>query len=190
MQIQTARESHLEPHWTLPSEEGDVCPYCQTPLQPKEQVIVCPTCRVAHHLECWTENRRCTTYGCPVVASGQQRREAPAAPAQRPPRPTLGRRRLPTPPRAGPDLSFAYKVWLLHAFVVLRAVAYPSGYEDGVPPFLSVANAIVSLWAVYVLSKALPSALMGRKRLALKILAWGNVLLSLVALGVYALGQR
>lgn len=43
---------------------GKVCPYCRTAMQPGEQVVVCPECKVPHHAECWQENRSCTTYGC------------------------------------------------------------------------------------------------------------------------------
>jgi len=65
----------VEPHWTLPSETGKLCPYCRSPLHDREQVIVCPACRVAHHLECWIDNGRCTTYGCrEVAAAGLWRR--------------------------------------------------------------------------------------------------------------------
>lgn len=58
-----------QPHWTLAQEAGKPCPYCRTRLHDHEQVIVCPSCHVPHHLECWIDNGRCTTYGCPEVAA-------------------------------------------------------------------------------------------------------------------------
>ena len=53
---------------------GKVCPYCRFPLKPGEEVQVCPSCATPHHLECWHENRGCTTYGCqssPQVGGAQ-----------------------------------------------------------------------------------------------------------------------
>lgn len=64
-----AEPSAGQPHWTLPTEAGRPCPYCRTPLRAEEQVVVCPACRVPHHLECWIDNGRCTTYGCREVAA-------------------------------------------------------------------------------------------------------------------------
>lgn len=43
---------------------GKTCPYCRFPLKPGEQVLLCPACKVPHHLDCWQENEGCTTYGC------------------------------------------------------------------------------------------------------------------------------
>lgn len=40
------------------------CPYCQSPIEPQADTVVCPLCGIPHHRECWEENRRCTTYGC------------------------------------------------------------------------------------------------------------------------------
>ena len=63
---------------------GKTCPYCQFPVKPGEESVVCSACGLAHHAGCWEENGKCTTYGC----NGQ-----PAAP-----------RALP-PPLGGVDLS-------------------------------------------------------------------------------------
>jgi len=43
---------------------GKICPYCQSPIKPDSDVIVCPECGIAHHASCWKENDGCTTYGC------------------------------------------------------------------------------------------------------------------------------
>lgn len=43
-----------------------ICPYCRETLQSasKGAVVFCVSCDVRHHLECWTENKQCTTWGC------------------------------------------------------------------------------------------------------------------------------
>lgn len=43
---------------------GKTCPYCRFPLKPGEPALLCPACKVPHHLDCWQENEGCTTYGC------------------------------------------------------------------------------------------------------------------------------
>ncbi len=45
------------------------CPYCQTPIQPGEQVVFCSACAIPHHRECWEESQGCTTFGCRGAAS-------------------------------------------------------------------------------------------------------------------------
>ncbi|MHB0939627.1 MAG: RING finger protein [Armatimonadota bacterium] len=58
---------------TIPSVVGKTCPYCQTPLKPDANVVLCSSCGMPHHQECWMENGRCTTYGCsgtPQLVSG------------------------------------------------------------------------------------------------------------------------
>lgn len=58
---------------TVPSIVGKTCPYCQTPLKPNSDVVVCNACGMPHHQECWMENGRCTTFGCsgtPQLVSG------------------------------------------------------------------------------------------------------------------------
>lgn len=51
---------------------GKTCPYCQSPIKPGALSCICDRCGVPHHLECWGENGRCTTYGC---TGGQARLE-------------------------------------------------------------------------------------------------------------------
>ena len=43
---------------------GKTCPYCKTPFQEGDVVVICSTCEMPHHLACWTENQGCTTFGC------------------------------------------------------------------------------------------------------------------------------
>ena len=46
-----------------------VCPFCQSAVAQSAERVVCPTCGIPHHADCWAENGGCTTYGC---ASGPQ----------------------------------------------------------------------------------------------------------------------
>jgi hypothetical protein len=86
-----------EPHRALPAEAGKLCPYCRSPLHDREQALVCPGCHIPHHLECWIDNGRCTTYGCPEVAApGLWRRLEQG-------RPFLSLRTLRPPPRERGD---------------------------------------------------------------------------------------
>ncbi len=48
---------------------GKNCPFCQTPIKPGVDVIICPACDMPHHTECWRENGGCTTYGCTGVST-------------------------------------------------------------------------------------------------------------------------
>ncbi len=41
-----------------------LCPYCQTEVTPRDEEVVCPSCQVPHHSECWEENGGCAVYGC------------------------------------------------------------------------------------------------------------------------------
>ena len=41
-----------------------ICPYCQTSIEPNEDMIICEKCHIPHHRACWSENGSCTTYGC------------------------------------------------------------------------------------------------------------------------------
>ncbi len=43
---------------------GKTCPYCQFPIKQDSETVLCSSCRVPHHRECWQENGGCTTYGC------------------------------------------------------------------------------------------------------------------------------
>lgn len=50
---------------------GKICPFCKTEIKEEDAVMVCPACGIAHHAECWNENKGCTTFGC-----SQQHNEA------------------------------------------------------------------------------------------------------------------
>jgi hypothetical protein len=41
-----------------------LCPYCREKFQQTDEKHQCPGCRAALHTACWSENGRCTTWGC------------------------------------------------------------------------------------------------------------------------------
>ena len=43
---------------------GKVCPYCKTAFTEADEIVVCSSCEMPHHKECWIENQGCTTFGC------------------------------------------------------------------------------------------------------------------------------
>ena len=52
---------------------GKTCPFCQFPIKHESDIYVCPECIIPHHLECWQENGKCTTFGCRGVQSQNPR---------------------------------------------------------------------------------------------------------------------
>jgi len=48
----------------LQQHKGKTCPFCQFPIKADSAVAVCKECGIPHHLECWQENGKCTTFGC------------------------------------------------------------------------------------------------------------------------------
>jgi len=61
------------------------CPYCQDRMAIEEGIVLCDLCGTAQHDECFSENSRCSIYGC----------GSPTATTQQLPTPTL---RPPSPP--------------------------------------------------------------------------------------------
>lgn len=43
---------------------GKICPYCKTEFKENDDVVVCSTCDMPHHKDCWIANEGCTTFGC------------------------------------------------------------------------------------------------------------------------------
>ena len=43
---------------------GKICPYCKTELKEGDDIVVCSSCDMPHHKDCWIENGGCTTFGC------------------------------------------------------------------------------------------------------------------------------
>jgi len=73
---------------------GKTCPYCQFPIKPGDDYVICSDCKQPHHENCWKDNGGCTTFGCkgkaevegaspiePVVTTCPQCRQANAADA-------------------------------------------------------------------------------------------------------------
>jgi len=51
---------------------GKICPYCTVAIQAGDSIVICSSCEMPHHKECWEENKGCTTFGC----LGQNPKEA------------------------------------------------------------------------------------------------------------------
>ncbi len=47
--------------------QKSVCPVCSTEIQPGEEMVICPDCKIAYHKDCWNDNNGCATYGCKQV---------------------------------------------------------------------------------------------------------------------------
>lgn len=43
---------------------GKICPYCKSIIKENDAIVVCSSCSMPHHRECWVENQGCTTFGC------------------------------------------------------------------------------------------------------------------------------
>ena len=43
---------------------GKTCPYCKTKIEEGDDIVVCSSCDMPHHKDCWIENQGCTTFGC------------------------------------------------------------------------------------------------------------------------------
>jgi hypothetical protein len=50
-----------------PVDADPMCGVCHSPIAPLEESTRCPACRTEFHVECWTENRGCSVYGCSHV---------------------------------------------------------------------------------------------------------------------------
>ncbi len=46
------------------SHTGKTCPFCQFPIKQDSETVLCSSCKIPHHRECWEENGGCTTFGC------------------------------------------------------------------------------------------------------------------------------
>lgn len=49
---------------------GKICPFCKTIIQENDNIVICSSCNMPHHLECWKENQGCTTWGCQGTIQG------------------------------------------------------------------------------------------------------------------------
>ena len=57
LQAQHLHEKNIKPETTN-------CPVCCTEIQPDDEKIVCPDCKMTYHKDCWNDNNGCATYGC------------------------------------------------------------------------------------------------------------------------------
>ncbi|MFQ6097186.1 MAG: RING finger protein [Armatimonadota bacterium] len=83
---------------------GKTCPFCQFVVKPGDRVVVCPHCDIPHHLDCWSENGGCTTFGCAGASEPSPTPSAGAplgAGAALGPPGSYGYTRPPPPPYAG-----------------------------------------------------------------------------------------
>jgi TM2 domain-containing membrane protein YozV len=85
------------------------CPYCRSPFEQEDELIVCEACSTPHHADCYAENTGCTVFGClkapvdePKISISSSDLTASAIPssAGAPSRPIP-----PPPPRAGSSTS-------------------------------------------------------------------------------------
>ncbi len=43
---------------------GKVCPFCKEAFLGKDSIVICSSCEMPHHKECWIANEGCTTFAC------------------------------------------------------------------------------------------------------------------------------
>jgi MFS family permease len=59
----------LKPPARVPAAEAEtLCPHCQQPIHPTEQVCTCPSCTMVYHEACWLGNQGCAREECKTVA--------------------------------------------------------------------------------------------------------------------------
>ncbi len=46
------------------TEIKKICQYCHSYIKSKEDMLLCPKCSSAYHIDCWYENEGCAAYGC------------------------------------------------------------------------------------------------------------------------------
>lgn len=43
---------------------GKICPFCKAEFKENDDIVICSSCDMPHHKDCWIENQGCTTFGC------------------------------------------------------------------------------------------------------------------------------
>ncbi|NBX76797.1 MAG: hypothetical protein EBQ92_09600 [Proteobacteria bacterium] len=79
-----------------------MCPFCQCEIETQAMTVECSICKIPHHLDCWQESGRCTTYGC----NGSAVRAFPSSGAEKRPALSLDFNTLTPPPPPPPPGSF------------------------------------------------------------------------------------
>jgi len=41
-----------------------VCPYCQMPFEPSQNMVKCQKCKTSYHEDCWDELKHCAVMHC------------------------------------------------------------------------------------------------------------------------------
>lgn len=57
------------------------CPICQWPVNPTDDVTLCPQCQTRYHTDCWKEIGGCAVYGCSKTPVTEHRTELEIPPA-------------------------------------------------------------------------------------------------------------
>ncbi len=60
-----------------------ICPICGCGFEESDEIRICPDCKTPHHIECWSENRGCSTYGCASAAHQETHTTNAASSGQR-----------------------------------------------------------------------------------------------------------
>ncbi len=50
----------------------NICPICKKDINLGEAVIICPSCGIPHHANCWDINNGCSTFGCSQQGMAKQ----------------------------------------------------------------------------------------------------------------------
>ena len=122
------------------ADAGTVCGICQWPVSPGEHPHTCPSCQTPAHMECWLENKGCSTYGCEQVNA--------LVPRQRPADPTAASVAAATSAAAAPSPQPEppRPVAWAHMLLGLSVVASLLGLlAFGVPAALLALTALVRL---------------------------------------------
>ena len=48
-------------------KKSSFCPVCNSPITISDEIIICPSCSIKYHRDCWNENFGCATFGCDRV---------------------------------------------------------------------------------------------------------------------------
>lgn len=60
---------------------GQTCSICQSGIIAGERVLYCPKCALPFHVECWDENKGCSSYGCEAAPVTEKIEETHTAPS-------------------------------------------------------------------------------------------------------------
>lgn len=113
---------------------GEMCVRCGRAIANNDEVVVCPRCRMVHHVECWKDKGGCGRTGCPQVAQAIQ-----------------GDRR----PGDGPPPPVSKKVVLASVFAVLAVVLLMVFWPKPPDPAMGRTRIVLMGEAYYELSDSM-----------------------------------